>query len=480
MPLRGTLCGLALLCAVELRSCAADGAPSHKAPVGPDFARLELHPFDDADAVCMDGSRAGIYVPLSNESLTSTIYIIYLEGGGWCFDAKSCGIRCEVDSTQDPAMATIGPPFNCSSELATSKGWAPYVYLDGLLSTNGTKTPMPDANKFFVKYCSGDAFMGNRNASSATGGFVFRGQRILDAALSIVIGEYGLGSSPGHQLLLAGGAAGARGVMANIDRVAQDQLKGFGAKFDVRVRGFMDSPFWVETDDDADIRRSGVLTGLASQTQAAYDLLGASDLTPDSCRDTFGGADEWRCAFAQDRMAYVQTPYLLVASQDDLFQIYVKIGHWPHTRVELEWAAAFARRTRAALSALVAQPSFEAGTSAVFSPACPSHSASLEADYYLTTVNGFTTAQALTAFMMQSNGTHSSVTSALRVLIDEYAPHCGCGRGNFHDGRCPDAHPEAFYRSFPRPAHPRAPIVAAVAVCVASAPQGSLSAPLPR
>jgi hypothetical protein len=86
---------LALLCACELGRC-ADEILAPKVPVGADFGRLELRYFDDPDIACMDGSRAGMYVPLSNESITSTIYVVYLEGGGWCFDGASCSDRCEV------------------------------------------------------------------------------------------------------------------------------------------------------------------------------------------------------------------------------------------------------------------------------------------------------------------------------------------------------------------------------------------------
>ena len=63
----------------------------------------------------MDGSSAGYYYSPGTDSSS---YIIYMEGGYWCWDAPSCQQRCTATS------------FACSS-----KGWQPVIAQEGLFSS---------------------------------------------------------------------------------------------------------------------------------------------------------------------------------------------------------------------------------------------------------------------------------------------------------------------------------------------------------
>ena len=180
-----------------------------------------------ADTAGMDGSSSGIY--FTPATTQPDYYVLYLQGGGWCNDKTSCSSRC--------GKRTNG---RCSGGLATSTVWTETVSMAGLFSTSANKTALPGANKAYLRYCTGDAHMGNRDASENTFGFNFHGSRTVAAALSLLVKEHGLGSKPGQTLLFGGGSAGGRGVMANLDFLP-GLLSDMKVASAPRVLGFPDS-----------------------------------------------------------------------------------------------------------------------------------------------------------------------------------------------------------------------------------------------
>jgi hypothetical protein len=198
---------------------------------------MELVKFTDPEAVCMDGSPGGFYwAPATTQP---DQYVLYLEvrhtachscivgssrppsclqvaivfwarvgqGGGWCYDEASCASRCGKKSASG----------TCSSALASTTVWQTTQNMTGLFSSLADKSPLCGANKAYLRYCTGDAHMGNRAASKDSFGWNFKGQKTIEAALAILVKEHGLGSKPGQTLLFGGGSAGGRGAMANLD-----------------------------------------------------------------------------------------------------------------------------------------------------------------------------------------------------------------------------------------------------------------------
>jgi hypothetical protein len=93
---------------------------------------------DFPDTQCRDGSMAGIAVSLNP---ASTKLMIYLEGGGACFDQLSCAIS--------PGNAEI---FKAEKT-------------DGLFARANAENPVGDWNWVYVPYCTGDTHAGdNPNA----------------------------------------------------------------------------------------------------------------------------------------------------------------------------------------------------------------------------------------------------------------------------------------------------------------------------
>ena len=102
-------------------------------------------------AVCMDGTSSGYY--WSEATTQPTIYVLYLQGGNWCYDEDSCSQRCGPRSGS-----------NCSNPLAGSNSWPEWRYAGGLLSSSPSVSPVSGAHKAFLGYCTSDGHMGDADA----------------------------------------------------------------------------------------------------------------------------------------------------------------------------------------------------------------------------------------------------------------------------------------------------------------------------
>ena len=67
-------------------------------------------------AVCMDGTSSGYY--WAEATTQPEIYVLYLQGGNWCYDEASCADRCGARSGA-----------NCSNPLAGSSTWPEWRYV---------------------------------------------------------------------------------------------------------------------------------------------------------------------------------------------------------------------------------------------------------------------------------------------------------------------------------------------------------------
>lgn len=322
----------------------------------------------DPGAVCADGSPAGYYFESSKSSseLGSRLWILYLEGGDWCFDEESCRRRCKhstgplCSSKRWPATYQHGahPCGNLNDTTVLCGLFAPKP------SLGAGKGALASANRALLRYCTSDAHMGDASAF----GFQFRGARVVKAVIKDLVQRHGLGlkNSQGREdtLIFAGGSAGARGVMVHLDYVSDMLGRAANA---VKVVGFMDSPLWVQMP--AFDSHHHDLGELVTETKTMHQFANVTNLG-NACAARYK-AEEWKCLFAEYRMPFVKSRYLLVASQYDQFQLGSYIGHKPVTPKELDFAAQFGRRTLAVVENLVSD------RHAVLSWACYNHMLSL-------------------------------------------------------------------------------------------------------
>ncbi|EUB57035.1 hypothetical protein EGR_08111 [Echinococcus granulosus] len=125
---------------------------------------FQLRFLTQSDVRCNDGTRAGYYVRRSKD-LKSRNWLIYLEGGWYCFDEATCISRQITNHA-----------------LFSSRTWHMIRYIGGVLSWDDRINPnYHNYNTIFVPYCSSDLWTGKKR--ERTGGYYFHGSRILTAVI---------------------------------------------------------------------------------------------------------------------------------------------------------------------------------------------------------------------------------------------------------------------------------------------------------
>ena len=281
----------------------------------------------DNHAVCNDGTSGGYYFSEAMSETLNNTYLIYLRGGGQCYDEFSCNQR-----------------WIESPSLMSSKFFSETIELSGIFDSNPVISPsFWGAKKFALAYCSSDGYIGDVNAANATFGLHFRGQRLVFEFIRYLVSYHGMNSQ--SKIFFAGGSAGARGVMALMDLLVAEHLP-VGA----RVVAFLDSPFYIDIAP-----YSASFVGFAYQEQQKFRLMNTRAALSRECILQYPGEEGWKCQFGEYRMPFLQTPYFLIASQDDSYQLYYNTGSVspPYSSSDMEtYSASFAARTQELVSEL--------------------------------------------------------------------------------------------------------------------------------
>jgi len=227
-------------------------------------------------------------------------------------------------------------------------------------------------------------------------------------------------------VILGGQSAGARGAMLHLDYV-QDLINDASgsdasARTEVEVVGLLDSPLWMDLPPLPG-------SGFVGFNETCKDLYSYANVTHfgSECAQAFPDDEKWKCLMGQYRMPHVRTPYLLVASQYDSYQLSQNVGHRPHTPAERKYAEEFARRTAALVKALRnAWPSEAQRQNAVFSWACYTHATTCsDSGFDRGTCNGATVDQAMREFLGLAG-------AQVRLPQQAWIDHCqgfACGSG---------------------------------------------------
>jgi hypothetical protein len=185
------------LAALSLTACDSSEPDGPLADVVPgEWTFVEVE-----SSVCRDGSPTGIGVRLQEGA---DDLMIYLEGGGACFNAATCAGNPSAFGAAE-----------FSGFVAQSGG-------AGVFST-AAGNPVGDWNVVYVPYCTGDVHAGSfpdntlLQAAGVGGTQQFVGHRNVERALALL--EDGLGAQ--GRVLLAGSSAGGLGTFFNFDAVAQ-------------------------------------------------------------------------------------------------------------------------------------------------------------------------------------------------------------------------------------------------------------------
>lgn len=203
------LLGIAMLGLGSLVACAiGDEPPIPDDPNNP-FAIAEENkgswvwiPIEES--LCRDGSSTGIGVRLQDK--TNSV-MIYLQGGGACYDAQSC---------QENAEAGLAGETFTSADFTN---WTKTLGDQGVFDTTRTANPVATWQHVYIPYCTGDLH-GGLNADARVEGVPaqqqFMGYRNMTTFLKLLAPYF----SEAAEVALVGASAGGFGVMFNYPQVA--------------------------------------------------------------------------------------------------------------------------------------------------------------------------------------------------------------------------------------------------------------------
>ena len=178
--------GLASLVLVIAACGGADGGPPTLGTTPKEWVYV---PVDGAR--CMNGTPTGIGVNLG----TSGDLVIYLEGGGACFNDDTCSHVAHPSGWgPDQFGANIGP------------------YNIGIFDRLDDANPLHDATFVFVPYCTGDVHAGMK--PDGMGGRAFVGYANVGADLDLIVPQ----SKDVRRVVLTGSSAGGFGALMNFER----------------------------------------------------------------------------------------------------------------------------------------------------------------------------------------------------------------------------------------------------------------------
>ena len=191
---------LAAACGDNDKGDGLTGGPDagDQADAGPPFdvTEREWTWFPVDGNTCMNGSDTGIGL---NLDYSSDKLVIFLEGGGACFNSTTCAGVAHQDGFGEAELTELVPYFDAS----------------GLLSRDDAANPVAGWSYVFVPYCTGDVHSGAQ--PDGAGGRDFVGYGNVTRAAQLVSDRMG---GQLTQVLLTGQSAGGFGAAYNFDQVA--------------------------------------------------------------------------------------------------------------------------------------------------------------------------------------------------------------------------------------------------------------------
>ncbi|RXN23011.1 palmitoleoyl- carboxylesterase NOTUM [Labeo rohita] len=221
---------------------------------------MKLQFLRNSSVTCNDGSPAGYYI---KESRGSRRWLMFLEGGWYCFSKHTCDSRYET-----------------MRRLMSSSKWPP----------------------------------------TRTDDYAFMGSQIIQEVIKELVTK---GLDGAKVLLLAGSSAGGTGVLLNVDRVSE-LLKDLGLG-SVQVRGLADSGWFL--DNKQYRCTDCVDTISCAPTEAIKrGVRYWNSVVPERCSRAYNGED-WNCFFGYKVQPTLKRPVFVVQWLFDEAQLTVDNVH---------------------------------------------------------------------------------------------------------------------------------------------------------
>ncbi|XP_011247617.1 palmitoleoyl-protein carboxylesterase NOTUM isoform X1 [Mus musculus] len=333
------------------------------------------------------------------ESKGSRRWLLFLEGGWYCFNRENCDSR-----------------YSTMRRLMSSKDWPHTRTGTGILSSQPEENPhWWNANMVFIPYCSSDVWSG-ASPKSDKNEYAFMGSLIIQEVVRELLGK---GLSGAKVLLLAGSSAGGTGVLLNVDRVAE-LLEELGYP-SIQVRGLADSGWFL---DNKQYRRSDCIDTIncAPTDAIRRGIRYWSGMVPERCQRQFKEGEEWNCFFGYKVYPTLRCPVFVVQWLFDEAQLTVDNVHLTGQPVqEGQWLYIqnLGRELRGTLKDVQAS----------FAPACLSHEIIIRSYWTDVQVKGTSLPRALHCWDRSFHDSHKASKTPMKGcpfhLVDSCPwPHC--------------------------------------------------------
>lgn len=242
--------------------------------------KLKHHKY--RDAVCNDGTHAGYYIRKVHDPKT---WVIYLQGGFYCNDEKTCTER-----------------FRNDRDLMGSGHWPLHKRGQGILdSTDMLMNPLAwGSNLVYIPYCTSDLWLGD-SLNDENEVWRFRGARVIKRVIESLIED---GMREATRVLVTGTSAGGVGVMFHIDNIA-NQLRKVNST--AEVRGIADSGWFIET-------------GNVPAEQGNFRNWQVNKTVGNKCLELNKG-NQWKCLYGSNIYPKIKAPIMIVQFYYDPIQI---------------------------------------------------------------------------------------------------------------------------------------------------------------
>lgn len=149
---------------------------------------------------CSNGTTGGFAV---NFTIESRDVLIYLQGGGICYDAATCALGGAATSVgDDPLQTAIDTPIREQR---------------GIFDRLDASNPFRDSNFVVVPHCTGDHHTGNRIATYGNTTYQHVGYTNITRMLERVVPTF----PDASRVVLSGFSAGGVGITANYHQLAK-------------------------------------------------------------------------------------------------------------------------------------------------------------------------------------------------------------------------------------------------------------------
>jgi len=241
------------------------------------------------DAVCLDGSAYG-FAFCSAANGSTAAWNIAVEGGGWCYDTPDCTGRANTSLGSSASWPAAAAQMFCDPAATTND--ALLFYGDGASFSGFRAEPVP--------------------APAAPGGqLFFRGIRNFDASVDALLAR---GLRGATSVALTGGSAGGLSALLHLDRL-RDRLAVEAPA--ARVVGRPVCGYFLEHGNDGFAPANQTY---ALQMRNVFEMQNASGSLSPECQAAHA-PDSWRCIFAPSAALFVRTPFFLLQSRFDEWQL---------------------------------------------------------------------------------------------------------------------------------------------------------------